>query len=81
MGDDTSCPNSHNSWLEYGPRLSPRSSVHLHPDVTLALRLLPSLPSRGGVLLSPFTSSTQSHPPLSAGLWHRKLDDSRLGID
>eukprot|EP00966_Prymnesium_polylepis_P062910 1460060-Prymnesium_polylepis.1 len=24
MGDDTPCPTSHNSWLEYGPRLGPR---------------------------------------------------------
>eukprot|EP00966_Prymnesium_polylepis_P230206 5326592-Prymnesium_polylepis.1 len=45
MGDDTACPISRNSWLEYSPRLGPRSYVRLHPRakrLTSALSLLPS---------------------------------------
>eukprot|EP00966_Prymnesium_polylepis_P069668 1619926-Prymnesium_polylepis.1 len=63
MGDDTSCPTSRNSWLEYSPRLSPRSSVHLHPGVTSALRLLPS---RDDVLLSIVLSPVHVLNPIAS---------------
>jgi hypothetical protein len=66
MGDDTPCPTSHNSWLEYGPRLGPLSSVRLHPDMTSALRLLPSLPLRDDVLLSIVLSPVHFLNPIAS---------------
>jgi hypothetical protein len=63
MGDDTACPTSRNSWLEYSPRLSTRSSVRLHPDLTSALRLLPS---RDDVLLSIVVSPVRVLNPIAS---------------
>ena len=66
MGDDTPYPTSRNSWLEYGPRLGPRSSVRLDPNVTSALQLLPSLSLRGNIPLSIVLSPVHFLNPIAS---------------
>eukprot|EP00966_Prymnesium_polylepis_P117764 2722465-Prymnesium_polylepis.1 len=67
LGDDTACPTSRNSWLEYSPRLGPHSSVRLHPRAKRLTSALCLLPSQDDVLLSIILFATQSHPLLFVG--------------